>query len=575
MDNIIFLILRRMRAPLLVLIATYTIAVIGLVLIPGLDSDGNVYRMSVFHALYFVAFMSTTIGFGEVPFEFTDAQRLWVLLCIFATVVVWIYSIGTLIALLQDKTFQRAITERRFKGTVRRMPDPFYLVCGYGQTGSALVRALTDRHQHTVTVDFDEERINLLQIENHREYVPALCADARRPEHLIEAGLNHEHCAGVVALTNVNETNLTIAIAAKLMHPKIKVICRADSHDIEANMASFGTDHIYDPFDAFALYLATALQAPGVTLLHEWLTGFRHEALKDPIYPPTKGLWILCGFGRFGKAVYDYLSKAEDIELIVVEETPERTGTPPEGVVEGRGTEADTLHEARIMDAVGLVAGTDNDANNLSIIMTARDINDDLFVVVRENHTDNQDLFDAVGADIIMHPSTIIADRIRILLGTPLLSEFERQVRFQGDAWACVLISRIAALVNEHVPEVWEITIDETEAYALSQFEEKGGCILLQTLLQDPRDRDNELPAIALMLMRNDQRELLPKSEKRLHYGDKLLFCGREEARGRMEWTQQNRHALSYILTGSSEPEGTVWRWLTRLLHAKATRSRD
>jgi len=279
MDNIIFLILRRMRAPLLVLIITYTIAVIGLTLIPGLDSDGNIYRMSVFHALYFVAFMSTTIGFGEVPYEFTDGQRLWVLFCIFATVVVWIYAIGTLISLLQDKTFQRAITERRFKGTVRRVPDPFYLVCGYGQTGSALIRALTDRNQHAVTIDIDEQRISLLKIENHREYVPALCADARRPEHLCEAGLKHPSCAGVVALTNVNETNLTIAIAAKLMHPEIKVICRADSHDIEANMASFGTDHIYDPFDAFALYLVTALQAPGVTLLHEWLTGLRHTPL--------------------------------------------------------------------------------------------------------------------------------------------------------------------------------------------------------------------------------------------------------------------------------------------------------
>ena len=95
----------------------------------------------------------------------------------------------------------------------------------------------------------------------------------------------------------------------------------------------------------------------------------------------------------------------------------------------------------------------------------------------------------------------------------------------------------------------------------------KGALIQIQTLLQDPRDRDSEMSAIALMLMHNGQRELLPEPETRLRRGDKLLFCGREEARGRMEWTQQNRHALSYILTGSSEPEGTVWRWLTRLLH--------
>lgn len=71
--------------------------------------------------------------------------------------------------------------------------------------------------------------------------------------------------------------------------------------------------------------------------------------------------------------------------------------------------------------AVGLVVGTHNDANNLSIVMTARTLNPNLFIVVRENHKDNEELFRAVGADIVMHPSTIIADRIRVLLVTPCL----------------------------------------------------------------------------------------------------------------------------------------------------------
>ena len=41
MENVIFLIIRRMRMPLLTLIATYTVAILGFVLIPGQDGDGN------------------------------------------------------------------------------------------------------------------------------------------------------------------------------------------------------------------------------------------------------------------------------------------------------------------------------------------------------------------------------------------------------------------------------------------------------------------------------------------------------------------------------------------------------
>ena len=226
-------------------------------------------------------------------------------------------------------------------------------------------------------------RINLLQLESHREYVPALVADARRPDQPGGGRAAQPLCAGVVALTDVNETNLKIAIAAKLLHPQIKVICRADSHDVEANMASFGTDHIYDPFDTFALYLAIAIQAPCLILLWTWLSGLSGEPLTEPLYPPAKGLWVLCGYGRFGKAMYRHL-KAQGVELVVIEADPGRTGEPPgERGDRAAGTEAETLEQAHIDRAVGLVAGTDDDANNLSILMTAKPMNPSLFLVAR------------------------------------------------------------------------------------------------------------------------------------------------------------------------------------------------
>ena len=90
MDNIVFLIMRRMRQPLLTLVGAYTVAILGLVLIPGRDAAGDVWHMDIFHAFYFVSFMSTTIGFGEIPFEFTDAQRLWVTFALYMTVIAWL-----------------------------------------------------------------------------------------------------------------------------------------------------------------------------------------------------------------------------------------------------------------------------------------------------------------------------------------------------------------------------------------------------------------------------------------------------------------------------------------------------
>ncbi|MCP3870488.1 MAG: potassium transporter TrkA [Gammaproteobacteria bacterium] len=562
MDNIFFLIFRRMRWPLITLVSAYSIAVLGLVLIPGQDAAGEPWRMDFFHAFYFVSFMSTTIGFGEIPYEFTEGQRLWVTFSLYMTVVVWVYAIGNILALVQDHTFQHAVNELFFARRIRRQREPFYLVCGYGQTGTALVQALTDRDQNVVAVDIDAQRVNMLKLQNLRQYVPALHGDAARPVHLLEAGLKHRKCKGVVALTNVNEVNLKIAIAAKLLHPDIKVICRADSHDVEDNMASFGTDHIVDPYDKFARHLSTALQNPGLHLLHEWLTGMRHQKLEDPIYPPLDGGWIVCGFGRFGGAIYHRLLD-ENIETVVIEAEPEETGAP-EGTVKGRGTEAVTLEEAGIRTAAGLVAGTRNDANNLSIIMTARQLNSDLFVIARQNHLDNTEIFNAVNADIVMHPSSVIANRIRVLLGTPLLYEFMSLALYEDDQWACELISRIIAFVQDEVPEVWEVEINEEQALAVTEALEAGNAIELGDLLRDHRERDQILPCIPLLKLSKGTRVTLPADDCRLKVGDKLLMCGRLSARDRMEWTLQNDNALCYVLTGQVRAQGWVWRLFRR-----------
>jgi len=563
MDNIVFLFLRRMRQPLLTLIAVYTVAILGLILIPGEDPQGNTWYMSIFHAFYFVSFMSTTIGFGEIPYAFTDTQRLWVTVSLYTAVVAWIYALGTILSLVQDKTFQRALAERSFARRISRLREPFYLICGYGETGQTLVRALTDRGQHAVVIDRSEQRTNLIQLQNLRDHVPALSADARKPLHLQEAGLPHPACSAVVAVTDDNETNLKIAITSKLLHPDIKVICRADSRDVEANLASFGTDHIVDPFDTFSMYLGTAFHTPCLYLLQRWLGGEENTQLEDPVYPPREGLWVICGYGRFGKAMTSRLTK-EGLQVKVIEARPDITGEPPEGWVKGVGTEAETLLEAGLDRAVGIVAGTDDDTDNLSIVMTARDVAPDVFVVVRQNHSENQAIIDAVNADMVMHPSVIIADRIRVMLATPMLHQFSFLAMHQDDSWACELISRISALVNTKVPALEELLIDRELSEAICEAEKAGEQVKLGEVLRDPWFRDRSLPAIVLLVERDGEYLLLPEEDTDLFIGDRLLVVGAKRVFSRLQWNLCHGAALEYVRTGQVQSQAWFWRKLKR-----------
>ena len=70
--------------------------------------------MGFFDAFYFMSYTASTIGFGELPVPVHLAQRLWVTVAIYLTVIGWAYAIGSLLALLQDRAFRQALALQQF-----------------------------------------------------------------------------------------------------------------------------------------------------------------------------------------------------------------------------------------------------------------------------------------------------------------------------------------------------------------------------------------------------------------------------------------------------------------------------
>ncbi|MFT5721179.1 MAG: voltage-gated potassium channel [Motiliproteus sp.] len=547
MNHIFFMAIRRLRQPLITLIIVYACSILGLVLIPGMDDQGQPWRMDFFHAFYFVSFMGSTIGFGEVPYPFTDAQRMWTLVCIYATVVTWLYGIGKMLALFQDQAFIRQMNRFSFCRHVRRIQEPFYLVCGYGVTGELVVRYLVDRDVRVVVIDIDRHRIDALESAPLPMSVHGLCADASDPSALHDAGLLSPHCLAVLALTDQDSANLAIAIATKLLAKKqqLAVICRSESDTTTANLASFGTDRIIDPFVTYSEYLALALHSPYKHLIYDWLTNPEHRSLKSA-YQKTQGRWIICGYGRFGRALHRSF-EGKPVSLTLIDHNPR-----PEGFkldyVQGLGTEAVTLKQAGIEGAVGLIAGTDNDANNLSIIMTALALNPKLMTVARQNASSNAAVFAAANTDLVMDPAKIIANHILSALKTPLIPAFLLQLSGQQEVWARTLLNRMSALVGNFELDSWDFGIDATDAQAVLDDLHEGATICLRDICRDPRDRGRNLATLALMLKRGKGYVLLPTPEEALQPGDRILFCGQPDAYRQMRWVLTNANVLDYAL---------------------------
>ncbi len=557
MNSAFFLVLRRMRAPIIVLIVIYAISVVGLTLIPGIDADGRMSApLSFFHAFYFISYTATTIGFGELPGAFSDAQRLWVTICIYLTVVGWSYSVVTLIALLQDKGFQNTLTTNRFARRVLRLKAPFYLVCGCGETGNLIARTFDRIEQAFVVLEKDELRVEELDLQDFKTDTPALAADASVPDNLLLAGLKHPKCRGVLAVTNDEQANLAIAIAVRLLNPNVPVIARARSAAVTANMASFGTDHIINPFERFADHLALAVASPERFCLIELLTSLPESPIPEPHRPP-RGHWILCGYGSFGRAVADRL-RDTGITLTIIDPAAKDAGQQ----FMGDGTEAITLRQAGIDQATGIVAGTDNDINNLSIAVTARELKPELFVVTRQNQAANSPLFTAFGADFTVLPSRIVAQETIAILTAPLLARFLEHVHKLDETQCRQLVERLQAECGDLTPAVWDIRLDGEEAPAITQALINSRPIQLGEIMRDGADRSCRLPIVPLLVERDADSLLLPNETFVLQAGDRLLFASTLAARRDLELSLNNANELDFVLTGHENSGSLLGRLL-------------
>ncbi|MCB1999252.1 MAG: NAD-binding protein, partial [Rhodoferax sp.] len=229
MSDILVLVLRRLRAPLITLIAVYAIAIFGLVLMPGTDPSGQPWRLSVFDAFYVMTYTATTIGFGEVPYPFSYAQRLWMTLSIYLSVVGWAYTLGSVFALTRHPAFKLALRHHRFERSVARMTERFYVVCGYGQSGRRLVAALDRIGYATVVLEQDEQRTRAHLVSDMQHPTALLVADARAPDVLLTAGIRMPNCMGLIALTGDDQVNQAIVIGARALAKDCRLLARVKS----------------------------------------------------------------------------------------------------------------------------------------------------------------------------------------------------------------------------------------------------------------------------------------------------------------------------------------------------------
>jgi voltage-gated potassium channel len=139
-----------------------------------------------------------------------------------------------------------------------------------------------------------------------------------------------------------------------------------------------------------------------------------------------KNHFIVCGYGRMGQALCGYLIQRY-LDVVVIEQNPDRVPVmDKDGIlyVLGGATDEATLMKAGIKRARGIISVLGSDADNVFLVLIAKRLNPDIFVVARANQNESEKTLYDAGTDKVVSPFALGARRMAHAILRPTVIHF-------------------------------------------------------------------------------------------------------------------------------------------------------
>lgn len=286
------------------------------------------------------------------------------------------------------------------------------ILIGLGRYGSNILTELIDRGRVAVGVDFDPEAIRYWRSKG----VDAVLGDAEDPDFAHTLPLSSVRW--VISSIRDNRLNNNIFKTLSEAGYKGHFACAVeDSSGPSCEIIEEHADIIFNPFEDSAVQAADLLFAAEDQIM---------RSAMDKLIESMSGHYIICGFGRMGQQIAGDLDR-HNMPYVVIEKNPDQLPRLKEeniSYVEGNATEDLVLIKAGIERASGLIAVATSDEENVFIVLTARGLNSNLFIVARSIREENEDKLKKAGADKVMSPYVLGGRRMAAAILKPRVMDF-------------------------------------------------------------------------------------------------------------------------------------------------------
>lgn len=239
-------------------------------------------KYTTLDAFYMTFITLATIGYGEI-IDMTNnpAGRIFTIFIGTAGLGTLWFMFSTLTVFILETDLNTAWRRRRMEKIIKRLHG-HYIVCGYGRVGRNVAQELETTHRHFVAIDENEQ-----MLETQKEKNPALLflhGDASDDDMLIRADI--EDARGVFAVTGDDSKNLMIALTAKQLNPKVRVVARCHELRNAEKMKKAGADTVVSPDFTGGMRIASAMVRPHVVSFLDEMLRTEHRLRIEEVAVP-------------------------------------------------------------------------------------------------------------------------------------------------------------------------------------------------------------------------------------------------------------------------------------------------
>lgn len=192
-------------------------------------------------------------------------------------------------------------------------------------------------------------------------------------------------------------------------------------------------------FTVFLIFVGVGLIVYSLSTMAEYLVSLNMEHEWDKrrsrnMVKKMEDHVIVCGIGQVGGSAASTLLESGQ-QVVLLDINPDRVNAAHEAdmvAIEGDATQDEVLQMAGIGRAKSIIVSTGDDSLNLFIVLSARSLNPDLYIIARANLSANSEKLQRAGANRIVSPHEIGGQHMANIVIRPHVTDFFDVVTLSG-----------------------------------------------------------------------------------------------------------------------------------------------